>query len=212
MPLFLLLNRLFVLSSSSLSIVCVRAPCLCSHVGVHILALLHVCVLHSSLPASDPSGPSDHHRPNARPASYAAQSCSCHHANHHAPDPSDPELHPCARSQSPPGVGAARARIWNNLHAIWVPLHTHALHIGIPNWLNWSIRYINLKFITFVCGQWMYYENWILDSNEGCSPSWYTNLVSLYHPSIPMVKKLAMSSSCNTSLTYTDTGWSSLLG
>lgn len=152
MPLFLLLNRLFVLPSSSLSIVC--ALCVCSHVGVcSDFSLLYVCVLysHRCLSSSDPSGASDHHRPDARPAPHPAQPRPCHHTYTHASDPSDPELHSRAGSQSTSGAGAARARIWNHLHALWVSLHTHALHIGIPDWLNWSIRYIKMESPALSC-------------------------------------------------------------
>ncbi len=106
-----------------------------SCVGVRILALLYVGVprSHRRLPSSDPSGASDHHRPDARPASRPAQPRPRHHADPHASDSSDPELHPRAGSQSAPGACAARTRVWNHLHALRVSLHTHALHIGIPD-------------------------------------------------------------------------------
>lgn len=137
MPLFLLLNRLFVLSSSSLSIVYWAGVWARAHVHS-----LNVCVLHSHrrLPSGDPSGASDHHRPDARPASHSAQPRPGHHAHDYAPDPPDPELHPRPGSQSTPGTGAAGPRIWNHLHPLRVPVHTHALHTGIPDRLNWSIR------------------------------------------------------------------------
>lgn len=96
---------------------------------------MYICVLrsHRRLPSRDPSGASDHHRPDARPASEHAQPCPRHHADHHASDSSDPELGPRTGRESTPGAGAARARIWNHLHAVRLSLHTHALHIGIPD-------------------------------------------------------------------------------
>lgn len=146
MPLFLLLNRLFVLSSSPLSIVSV-CVCVCPRVGVRILVLLYVRVPHShrQLLTRDTPLSSDHHRPGVLPASFHAQPHPHQRADHHASDSSDPELRPHAGRQSAHSANAARARIWNHLHALRVSLHTHALHIGIPDRLKWSFRYFEIK-------------------------------------------------------------------
>lgn len=57
MPLFLLLNRLFVLSSSSLSIVCVL--CVCSHVGVcsHFYCMFVCFIATAAFPLATPQAP-----------------------------------------------------------------------------------------------------------------------------------------------------------
>lgn len=169
MPLFPLLNRLIVLSFLPCLLLC--CTCVCVWVRAY-LQYLHTRALHShrSLPSSDPSGTTHHHRPNARPASQPAQPCPGHHADPHAFNPSDPELCPRARRQSTPSAGAARAGIRNHLHTLWLSLHTHTLHIGISHWLNWSTRYENSNIFTFIHSQWMYCGNWILSSNQSCSP------------------------------------------
>lgn len=142
---------------------------------VWVCAYLHYCMFcvprsHRRLPPRDSSGASDYHRPDARPATNPAQPRPRHHADPHASDSPDPELSPRTRSQSAPGAGAARARIWNHLHAVRVSLHTHALHIGIPDWLNWSIRYLEIESSSLsymVNGCIM--RTGYLTSNQSCS-------------------------------------------
>lgn len=97
------------------------------------------------LPSRDPPSASDHHRPDARPASDAAESSARHHADHHAPDSPDPELGSRTGGQSASGAGAARARVWDHLHAVRVSLHPHALHIGISHRLHRSFRYVDAR-------------------------------------------------------------------
>lgn len=143
MPLSPLLKALFVPPPRPLSIVRARAhtwACAHSHCG-----LFFVWPSRRRLPSRDPPSAPDHHRPDARPASDAAESRARHHADHHAPDSPDPELGSGTGGQSASGAGAARARVRDHLHAVRVSLHTHALHIGIPHRLHRSFRYVDAR-------------------------------------------------------------------
>lgn len=133
------------------------APCLlyvraltrgCAH--TYIVAcffFFFLCVWPSRrrLPPRDPPSAPDHHGPDARPASDAAEPSARHHAHPHAPDSPDPELGARTGGQSAPGAGAARARVRDHLHAVRVSLHPHALHIGISHRLHRSFRYVDAR-------------------------------------------------------------------
>lgn len=139
------------------------------------------------LSSRDPPGASDHHRPNARPSSDSAQPSARHHADHHASDSPDPELGPRTGSQSASGAGAARARVWDHLHAIRVSLHTHTLHIGISHRLDWSFRYVNtrsssLSYIVNGCIRRTGYLSPIRLRSRCCWIRWFHSEVRLMRP------------------------------